>query len=89
MQQKEIFSAVKIENFIGFFIYIFAQNIDCGYTLEPPPSFFYIKVGFKGVYISWTCIPDKSDSENIYQTEFKEELHRHFSIKHKTKTKHN
>ena len=60
---------------------IFAQNIDCGYTVEPPrrggsneypqamfwsrnkknrytpayPSFFYIKVGFEGVYITRTC----------------------------------
>ena len=23
------------------------------------PQFSYIKAGFKGVYISWTCIPDK------------------------------
>ena len=33
------FSAVKIENFIGFFkifFLFFAQNIDYGYTLEPP-----------------------------------------------------
>ena len=33
------FSAVKIENFIGkiLILYnIFAQNIDCGYSLEPP-----------------------------------------------------
>ena len=40
MQYTEIFfSPVKIENFIGFlkiFFLIFAQNIDCGYTLEPP-----------------------------------------------------
>ena len=41
MQCTEIFSAVKIENFIrkipmkNFDIFIFAQNIDCGYTLEP------------------------------------------------------
>ena len=57
--------------------HIYAQNIDCGYSLEPPrrggsneypqimflsrnkknniypckPQFYYIKVGFKGVYI--------------------------------------
>ena len=64
---------------------MFAHNIDCGYTLEPPrrggsnenpqsmfwirnkknrytpanPSFFfYTKLGFKGVYFSWTCLPD-------------------------------
>ena len=22
------------------------------------PQFYYIKVGFKGVYFSWTCFPD-------------------------------
>ena len=63
---------------------ILAQNIHCGYTLEPPhlggsneypqsmfwiknkkirytplkPQFFYIKVGFKWVYIVRTCFPD-------------------------------
>ena len=79
------FLALKIENFQlkNFDIFlIFAQNIDCGYTLEPPrrggsneypqsmfwsknkkkypciPQFFYIKVGFKGVYITRTCFPD-------------------------------
>ena len=38
MQYTEIFSAVKIENFIRkiLIFFIFAQNIDCGYTLEPP-----------------------------------------------------
>ena len=39
MQYKEIFKVVKYENFplknIDIFL-IFAQNIDCGYTLEPP-----------------------------------------------------
>ena len=41
MQYTEIFWAFKIENFqlkkkkLIFFL-IFAQNIDCGYTLEPP-----------------------------------------------------
>ena len=39
MQQTEIFLALKIEKFqlkkIDIFL-IFAQNIDCGYTLEPP-----------------------------------------------------
>ena len=68
----------------GIFL-ICAQNLDCGYTLEPPrrggsnecpqsmlrsknkrnrytpayPSFcIYIKVGFKGVYITRTCFRD-------------------------------
>ena len=40
--------------------HIYAQNIDCGYSLEPPwnlmynpvdPSFIVWKVGFKGVKI--------------------------------------
>ena len=39
MQYTEIFKVVKNENFCRiFFIYflIFAQNIDCGYMLDPP-----------------------------------------------------
>ena len=39
MQYTETFSAVKVENFhqeyFDIFL-IFAQNRDCGYTLEPP-----------------------------------------------------
>ena len=39
MQYTVIFKVVKNENFkgktFGIFL-IFAQNIDCGYTLEPP-----------------------------------------------------
>ena len=55
MQYTEIFSVVKNENFIrkkiGIFL-TFAQNIDCGYTLEParrgdsneyPQSLFWSK----------------------------------------------
>ena len=41
MQYTEIFSAVKIENFTrkkkGIFN-IFAQNLHCRYTLEPPEA---------------------------------------------------
>ena len=39
MQSTEIFKVVENENFqckIYDFFLIFAQNIDCGYTLEPP-----------------------------------------------------
>ena len=39
MQYTEIFKVVKNENFhwkIFAIFLIFAQNIDCGYTLEPP-----------------------------------------------------
>ena len=48
---------------------IFAQNIDCAYTvyvqsknekngipLNPP--FYFLKVGSKGVFIAWTCLHD-------------------------------
>ena len=39
MQYTKIFCALKIGNFqlknLNIFL-IFAQNIDCGYTLEPP-----------------------------------------------------
>ena len=67
-------------------ILMFAQNIDCGYTLEPPrrggsneypqsmfwntnkkkkdypfkPQFCYIKVGYEGVYVSWTYFHDEN-----------------------------
>ena len=87
MQYREKKMIVKNENFrwkkIDIFL-IFAQNIDCGYSLKPPqrggsneypqsmfwsknkknrytpriPQFCYIKVGFKGVYITRTCYPD-------------------------------
>ena len=39
MQYADIFKLLKIEHFIRkklMFFLIFAQNIDCGYTLEPP-----------------------------------------------------
>ena len=88
MQYTEIFKVVKTktnQKKICYIFLIFAQNIDCGYTLEPPcrggsyeypqsmfwsknkknmytpanPIFFYIKVGFKGVFIARTCFPDE------------------------------
>ena len=85
LYRKFLVVKMKISNGkILIFFLIFAQNIDCGYTLEPPrrggsneypqsmlwsknkknrytphnPVFFYIKAGFKGVYISRTCFPD-------------------------------
>ena len=33
---RDFLSVVKIENFVGNFFDISAQNIDCWYTLEPP-----------------------------------------------------
>ena len=45
--------------------HISAQNIDCGYSLEPPcnvypckPQFYYTKVGFKGVKTIEACFRD-------------------------------
>ena len=50
---RDFFPAFKIENFILNFLLIlmFAQNIDCGYTLEPPrpQSMFWIKIKKKGI----------------------------------------
>ena len=83
MQYTEIkISKISLDVFDIFLI--FAQNIDCGYSLEPPrrggsneypqsmfwsknkknmyspayPTFANIKVGFKGVYITWTYFRD-------------------------------
>ena len=88
--KQEIFLALKIVIFSLKMIFfpIFAQNMDCGYTLEPPRRggsneypqsmfeypqsmfwnkytlhtpvllYIYIKVGFKGVYITWTWFRD-------------------------------
>ena len=48
-------------------IIIFAQNFDSAYTEEPPRRqiknrytlvLLFLKVGFRGVYISCTCYPD-------------------------------
>ena len=39
MQYTENYLVVKMKNITGkilIFFLIFAQNIDCGYTLEPP-----------------------------------------------------
>ena len=38
---------------VSLFFLFLPQNIDCGYSLEPPRQ-----VGFKGVYITWICFPD-------------------------------
>ena len=74
MQYIEIFKVVKKTSFDIFLS--FAQIIDCEYSLEPPrsfgakikklgiplqsPIFFYRNMGFKGVYLTWTCFPDDS-----------------------------
>ena len=39
MRHTAIFHGCKIDNFrliLFYYFHIFAQNIDCGYTLEPP-----------------------------------------------------
>ena len=57
MKYTEIFKAVKIEGFhvnnFDIFI-IFAQNIDCGYTLETP-----LRGGFKAFPHSMFWIKNK------------------------------
>ena len=71
MQYTEIFSAIKIENFIGkvskFLTFLLIEavlmsthNLCLGSKVRKIgiPQFDYIKVGFKGVYIAWTCYPD-------------------------------
>ena len=79
MQHTAIFHARKNDNFhLNFFYYflIFAQNIDCGYTLDNvypcKPQFYYIKVGCKGVFITRTCFRDVStiNVKIVYDTAF-------------------
>ena len=97
VQYTAIFHGCKNDNcqmkFFDIFL-ISAQNIVCGYTLEPPqrggsneypqsmfwskkrkkkyvypskPHFFYIKVGCKGVFITRTCYPDDTlSNEGVY-----------------------
>ena len=53
MQYRAIFSSVKIKKKSDFFIFlIFAQNIDCGYKLEPQRrgnQYFGAKIGKTGI----------------------------------------
>ena len=79
----------KILDKNSYIFHISAQNIDCGYPLEPPqgggsneypqsiffsrnkknnvypckPTFYYIKVGFKGVKIILVCFRNGSKNE--------------------------
>ena len=79
MQYTAIFHGCKngkfqMKNYDIFLI--FALNIDCGYTLEPPHNlcfttktkekknvtqFYYTKVECKGVYITLTCLHETFD----------------------------
>ena len=43
-------------------------------------SFLYTKVEFKGVYFSWTCIPDKQFEVPILQGLVKNNTLSHFSL---------
>ena len=51
---QRIFTAVKNDNFqliFFYFFHIFAQNIYCGYTLEPPHCILYSKIGvYRGIH---------------------------------------
>ena len=72
MQYIENVLVAKIENFIRIFFYIFlifAQNIDCGYTLEPPrrggsnenpPSTFWSKKRKISIPMHTPVLLDKS-----------------------------
>ena len=67
MQYTAIFHSCKNVNYqvknCDFFL-IFAQNIDCGYTLEPPQYKKKISQNLhfycheKSLYIAWTCFRD-------------------------------
>ena len=47
-------SRYQISRLLKRLIWVFSHNT----TVYPcKPQFFYIKVGFKGVYIAWTCFP--------------------------------
>ena len=78
--------SLKNENFQQkmFYIFlIFAQNIDCGYSLEPPQLCFGAKIrkigiplhtpvllyksGVQGVYITRTCFRDEIPSSLTYK----------------------
>ena len=41
------------------------QNKKNRYTPAYPMQFFYINVGFKGVFIAWTCFPDANRRRSI------------------------
>ena len=82
-RKMEISSEKKMISFLFFFFFFcnFAQNVDCGYTLEPPPrggsieypqfmfliknkkkgipQFFYIEVGFKGLFHGFVFLVNK------------------------------
>ena len=71
MQCTEIFKAVKMKNFSRLFyvFVIFAQNIDCGYTLEPPRRYNQLKVSFCGdsKNIMPTLVSSKTSYGNIVE----------------------
>ena len=48
-----------MENFCYFF-FNFAQNIDCGYTLEPPLRYFGAKLRKKGISLQTPVLLYKS-----------------------------
>ena len=37
---------------------VWSKNKKNRYTYPCKPQYFYMKVGFNGVYFSWTCFPD-------------------------------
>ena len=92
MQNIEIFSSVKIENFtrqksnLQYFcskhrlwvheaVLTSTHNLCFGAKFRKkgiplhitPVLLLYIKVGFKGVYITWTCFPDGNNITLIFR----------------------
>ena len=75
MQYTDSFLVVKMKNFTGKILIFFGEavltsthNLCFGAKIRNIgisriPQFFYIKVGFKGVYISRTCFPDVNPNE--------------------------
>ena len=80
MQYTEIFSAVKTENFTRKKLdisYIFAQNLHCGYTLEPPHRggltsthnvCFGSKIRKLGIPLETPVVPYKIGVQGLYIT---------------------
>ena len=74
MKYTEKFLVVKMKIFIVkiliFFLFLLKTYIVILLvhvrTASAVRQFFYITVGFKGVYISWTCFPDGSHPAYIH-----------------------
>ena len=70
MQYTEIFCALKIENFqrknCDTVFLNFAQNIDCGYTLEPPRRGGSNVIFAQNIDCGYTLEPPRRGGSNEY-----------------------